>query len=113
VSDTQVLGQYLVNETHFEYIRDRDNQLPQNATPTVTVQGAFTGGGNNDGTVRDNQDHYELQDYVTMARGPHSIRFGARLRAIRDANYSTAGSMATSLMRLWPPMPQDNPRNTA
>jgi hypothetical protein len=108
-----VLGQYLVNETHFEYIRDRDNQLPQNTTPTVTVQGAFTGGGNNDGTVRDNQDHYELQDYVTMARGPHSIRFGARLRAIRDANYSTAGSMATSLMRLWPPMPQDNPRNTA
>jgi hypothetical protein len=54
VSDTQVSGQYLVNETRFEYIRDRDNQLPQNATPTVTVQGAFTGGGNNDGTVRDN-----------------------------------------------------------
>ena len=113
VSDTQVLGQYLVNETHFEYIRDRDNQLPQNATPTVTVQGAFTGGGNNDGTVRDNQDHYVLQDYVTMARGPHSIRFGARLRAIRDANYSTAGFNGNYTYASRPPMPQDNPRNTA
>ena len=32
-----------------QYERDRDNQLAQNTDPTLTVQGAFTGGGNNDG----------------------------------------------------------------
>jgi hypothetical protein len=91
VSDTQVLSARLINETRFEYIRDRDNQRPLYTTPTVTVQGAFTGGGSNDGTVRDAQDHYELQNYTTAALGTHAIRFGARLRAVRDANDTTAG----------------------
>jgi hypothetical protein len=91
VSDTQILSARLVNETRFEYIRDRDNQTPLFTTPTVTVQGAFTGGGNNEGTIRDAQDHYELQNYTSAALGAHAIRFGGRLRLVRDANDSTAG----------------------
>ena len=91
VSDTQILSARLVNETRFEYIRDRDNQTPLFTTPTITVQGAFTGGGNNEGTIRDAQDHYELQNYTSVALGAHAIRFGGRLRAVRDANDSTAG----------------------
>ena len=50
LSDTQVLSDQVINETRFEYIRDRDNQNPLYNTPTITVQGAFTGGGNNEGT---------------------------------------------------------------
>jgi hypothetical protein len=91
VSDTQVLGAKVINETRFEYIRDRDSQLPLYATPTITVQGAFTGGGSNEGTIRDAQDHYELQNYTTASLGAHAIRFGARFRTVRDANDSTAG----------------------
>ena len=91
LSDTQILSPKVVNETRFEYIRDRDNQLPLFTTPTITVQGAFTGGGNNEGTIRDAQDHYELQNYTSAALGAHAIRFGARLRTVRDANESTAG----------------------
>lgn len=91
MSDTQVLGAHWINETRFQYIRDRDSQVPENTTPTVTVQGAFTDGGNNTGTSRDSQDHYELQNYTTAALGNHSINFGARLRLLRDSNYSTAG----------------------
>jgi len=91
VSDTQVLSNKIINETRFEYIRDRDNQQPLYSTPTITVQGAFTGGGSNLGTIRDAQDHYELQNYTTAALGAHAIRFGARLRAVRDANDSNAG----------------------
>lgn len=91
MSDTQVLGSRVINETRFQYIRDRDSQAPENTTPTVTVQGAFTGGGNNTGISRDSQDHYELQNYTTAALGKHSINFGARLRLLRDSNYSTAG----------------------
>ncbi len=91
VSDTQILSARLINETRFEYIRDRDNQTPLFTTPTITVQGAFTGGGNNEGTIRDAQDHYELQNYTTAALGTHAIRFGARLRAVRDANELNRG----------------------
>src|SRR3984885_10248511 len=91
VSDTQILSSRLINETRFEYIRDRDNQTPLFTTPTITVQGAFTGGGNNEGAIHDAQDHYELQNHTSAALGAHSIRFGGRLRAVRDANSSTAG----------------------
>ena len=91
LSDTQILNPRWINETRFEYIRDRDNQTPLFTTPTITVQGAFTGGGNNEGTIHDAQDHYELQNYTSAALGAHSIRFGGRLRAVRDANSSTAG----------------------
>jgi hypothetical protein len=91
VSDTQILSSRVINETRFEYIRDRDNQTPLYTTPTITVQGAFTGGGSNEGTINDAQDHYELQNYTTAALGAHAIRFGARLRTVRDVNDSTAG----------------------
>ena len=91
VSDTQILSARMVNETRFEYIRDRDNQTPLFTTPTITVQGAFTGGGSNEGTIHDAQDHYELQNYTSAALGAHAIRFGGRLRLVRDANTSTAG----------------------
>ena len=91
VSDTQILDSKVVNETRFQYTRDRDSQVAQNNTPTITVQGAFTGGGNNEGTVRDNQDRYELQNYTTAAEGRHALNFGARLRLTRDSNDSTSG----------------------
>jgi hypothetical protein len=91
VSDTQTLGANTINEVRFQYIRDRNNQSAQNDDATVTVQGAFTGGGNNQGVVRDNQDHYELQDYVTAVRGKHALNFGTRLRLEREASYSTSG----------------------
>lgn len=91
ISDTQILNARTINETRFQYIRDRNNQTPRSTDPTVTVQGAFTGGGSNLGTVRDNQDRFELENYTTMAQGAHSIKFGARLRVTRDANYSNSG----------------------
>ncbi|HEX3986290.1 MAG TPA: carboxypeptidase regulatory-like domain-containing protein [Acidobacteriaceae bacterium] len=91
VSDTQILSDKVVNETRFQYMRDRDNQTAQNGAPTVTVQGAFTGGGNNQGAVSSNQDLYELQNYTTAAEGRHALNFGARLRLTRDASDSTSG----------------------
>ena len=89
-SDSQVYGVHLLNETRFQYIRDRNRQTPQNGGPTIVVQGGFTGGGSNLGINNDNQDHYELQNYVQTTRGRHTIDFGARLRYNRDANDSTA-----------------------
>lgn len=91
LSDSQAYGESLVNESRFQYIRTRNLQSSIDTTPTVEVQGAFTGGGNNTGDQRDNQDSYELQDYVSVSRGHHYINFGARYRAARDANRSTGG----------------------
>lgn len=91
LSDTQSYGERLVNETRFQYIRSRNTQSVASSDPTTEVQGAFTGGGNNAGELRDNQDSYELQDYLSFAEGNHFTRLGARYRATRDANRSTGG----------------------
>jgi hypothetical protein len=92
VSDTVVVNSHLLNETHFQWRRIRNGQTPSYATPTVTVQGAFTTGGSNSGVSQDHQDDFELQNYSTTTVGAHSIRFGTRLRSYRDANYSTSGA---------------------
>ncbi|HXM65936.1 MAG TPA: carboxypeptidase regulatory-like domain-containing protein [Candidatus Acidoferrum sp.] len=95
ISDTQVFGTKIVNETRFQYLRDITNQFPVSLQPTLNVLGAFGGGGNSQGQILDHQDHYELQNYVSIVRGNHTIKFGARLRGIRDANSSTSGFNGT------------------
>ena len=95
ISDTQVFGAKIVNETRFQYLRETDNQFALNAQPTLNVLGAFGGGGNNQGNILDHQDHYELQNYTSVIHGNHTIKFGARLRGIRDANSSTSGFNGT------------------
>jgi Carboxypeptidase regulatory-like domain/TonB dependent receptor len=92
IGDSQVFNAHLVMDTRFEYERDRDEQLPQDTSPTLTVQGAFTGGGSNDGTSRTSGDNYELQNYWTASFKNHTLRFGTRLRANRASDYSNAGT---------------------
>ena len=92
VGDSIVLNSHLINETRFLWQRIRNSQTPQFVTPTVTVQGAFIAGGSNSSVVQDHQDVFELQNYSTATGGHHTMRFGVRLHAIRDANYSTSGA---------------------
>jgi hypothetical protein len=90
--DTVVVNAHLINETHFQWRRVRNDQTPSYFLPTVSVQGVFTTGGNNSGAVEDHQDIFELQNYSTTTVGKHTIRFGARVRSYRDANSSTSGA---------------------
>jgi len=87
ISDTQVISPTIVNETRFQYIRQSSNQFPLSIEPTLVVQGAFTDGGSPSGTVISNQNHYELQNYTSIAHGHHFIKFGGRLR---DTQYSSS-----------------------
>ena len=92
VSDSLVLSKNLVDDIRFQYRRIRNQQLPISNLPTVTLTGQFISGGNNSGAVEDHQDDYELQNYFAAAEGRHSLNFGGRARAYRDANYSTSGA---------------------
>jgi hypothetical protein len=91
-SDSLVLSKKIVDDIRFQYRRFRYQNIAQNDSPTISVQGSFVDGGNNGGTVRDNQDIYELQNYFAAAEGNHSLNFGARLRAYRDANFTNGGT---------------------
>ncbi len=89
LSDTQVINAHVVNETRFQYIRATDDQTPQSTAFTTSVLGAFNGGGNSQGTLKDTQNRYEFQNYTSIVHGKHFIKFGARLRGITDTNQST------------------------
>ena len=95
IGDTQVYGAKVVNETRFQYLRELDTQNAVSSDPTINVRGAFGGGGNNQGTIIDHQDHYEVQTYTSVIHGNHTTKFGARVRALRDANYSTSSFNGT------------------
>ncbi len=91
LSDTQILGPSVINETRFQFARDTTSQIAQNSAPSIMVQGAFSGGGSSIGTGRDAQSRMELVNNTMISKGAHTINTGARLRFTRDSNYSTAG----------------------
>ena len=90
LSDTQVFGAKIVNETRFQYNRDNNLQNPQDTNPAVSVLGNFLGGGNSEGTLNDLQNSYELQNYTSLIHGNHTMKFGARFRATHDSDTSTS-----------------------
>ncbi len=110
ISDTQIFGAKIVNETRFQYLRENDSQIPVSTTPGVNVLGAFTSGGNNRGTITDHEDHYELQNYTSVVHGSHILKFGGRLRALRDASFSQSGFNGTFIFSSLD-SPQDTPTN--
>ncbi len=102
ITDTQVLSTKVINETRFQYLRDGSNQTPvttplQELPPgfttgaSINVLGAFGGGRSSSGVQNDSQDHYELQNYTSIAHGNHFVKFGGRLRAVHEVNTSSAG----------------------
>lgn len=67
--DNAILNLRVVNEARFQYIRTRLSQEPNSTSPTILVQGSFSGGGSPTQTTRDNQDQYEFQDNLSAPAG--------------------------------------------
>ncbi|MBS1802913.1 MAG: TonB-dependent receptor [Acidobacteria bacterium] len=88
LSDSHIINDRMVNETRFEYRRSQDSTTPVSTSPTLMVSGDFTGGGASEQASNDHTDHFELQNYTTMALGRQSLKFGAWVRDNRDANSS-------------------------
>jgi protocatechuate 3,4-dioxygenase beta subunit len=95
LTDTQVLGPRTINETRFQYIHVEADQNPLNATPTISIQGAFSTGGNGSGISLDTQNRYELQNMTYFNVGKHAIKYGGRLRATTDDYLSNGGFNGT------------------
>ncbi len=90
ISDSHIINDRMVNEARFEYRRATETDTPVSTDPELMVNGNFTGGGASAQSQQDQQDHFELQNYITMSAGAHALKFGAWVRDTRDANVSTA-----------------------
>ena len=91
VSDAQVINEKAVTEVRFRFYRDSDHLTPASSLPTISVSGAFTGGGTSAGTNYTLQNSYELQDYTSVSFAKHFLKFGARLRDYPETSTTTSG----------------------
>ena len=87
MSETAVLGS-TINETRFQYYRMALQMNANSPNAELQVLGAFNGGGSQFGHSYDTQNSYELQNYTSMLKGAHSLKFGIRARAETDGNVS-------------------------
>lgn len=88
VTETAVIRGNTVNETRFQYFRPDVAMTGNTAGPSIDVLGAFSGGGSQLGYSTDRQSNYELQNYTTILKGPHTWRFGIRARATTETSNS-------------------------
>lgn len=95
LTETSVFSGSTINETRFQYIRRRNRDESDDASPTVRVLDAFTAGGANLGFAFANEDRLEFQNYTSVLRGDHMLKFGARLRRNRLDNSSPANFAGT------------------
>ena len=86
-AETAVIGT-AVNETRFQYYRSATQAIANTDAPAVLVLGSFYDGGSPVGRSFDTQNSYEFQNYTSMVRGTHSLRFGVRLRGTTDDSIS-------------------------
>src|SRR5580765_484706 len=91
ISDTQTLGEHVINETRFQYVRSNSTQTVLDGTPSINVSGAFTGGGNTLGNLFGTTGGYEIQNYTSIAKGKHFIKFGVRAHIDRDSTDKKLG----------------------
>ena len=88
LTETAVINQSVINETRFQFVRERRRREGGSQEPTIRVLDAFTGGGSQVGLSTNEEDRFELQNYTSWAWRNHSLKAGARLRhlSLRDVS---------------------------
>jgi carboxypeptidase family protein len=88
LSDLHVISARAVNDLRLEYRRDDVTHTVADASPQLTVIGAFTSGGSSMGNLHTVQTHMEVHDVFTSSRGAHVTRIGGLVRttAATDRN---------------------------
>ena len=92
IGDTWVINPHLLMEPRFLWRRISNNSDAQFLHSHGHRSGRIHQRRQQRRHAQDHQDIFMLQDYGTATVGPHTLRFGARARSYRDANYSTSGA---------------------
>ena len=95
LTETAILNKTTVNETRFQFIRNRNEQDALSRALAINVFDAFSSGGATVGDSFNQSTRWEVTNTTTQARGAHSIRFGARLRGVRLSDFSRSNFNGT------------------
>ncbi|HYN24097.1 MAG TPA: carboxypeptidase regulatory-like domain-containing protein [Pyrinomonadaceae bacterium] len=93
LTETAILNASMVNETRFQYSRNRNESLGDNTIPVLNVSGAFISGGSQVGHAFSSNSRWELQNFLAWQKGTHALKFGGRVRGVRitDSNPNNFG----------------------
>jgi hypothetical protein len=91
IVETSVLNAKAVNETHFIFDDTTTGNTSQSTAPALNVAQSFVSGGSGYSApgypnTHDVEHYYELQNYTSITWGPHTTKFGVRVRATTDDN---------------------------
>jgi len=91
VTETSVLNTSTVNETHFQFWHEVTSAAALSGLPETIVSSAFTYGGSPAGDAAETDNHYEIQNYTSMVKGRHSLKYGVRIRALTESSLAPSG----------------------
>ncbi len=96
LTDTIVLSPRTINETRFHFEQDTTDSNGLDNLPTISAP-EFVTGGVAAGHALQTEKHYELQNFTTIAKGAHGLKFGLRLRALTLNDSSPSNFQGTFL----------------
>lgn len=82
-TETALINEKTVNETRFQFIRNRFYQTSLLNAFALNVQDSFNGGGSQVGSSSNAQDRFELQNFTSWTSGNHFLKVGARVRHVK------------------------------
>ncbi len=83
LTETALLNEKTINETRFQFIRNRSNQTSLSDDFALNVQDSFNDGGAQLGASSNSQDRFELQNFTSWSSGNHFLKVGARVRHVK------------------------------
>jgi hypothetical protein len=109
-TETAVLNASMINETRFQFSRNRAESLGDITLPTINVSSSFITGGSQVGEVTNTNQRMDLQNFLAWQKGTHAFKFGGRLRrvSITDNNPNNFGGSFTFTGGLVPALDANN-----
>ena len=110
LTETVVLNASMINETKFQFTRQRAESLADNTQPALNVSSSFIGGSSQIGHVTNTNRRWELQNFLAWSKGTHSFKFGGRVRGVNitDINPNNFGGTFTFTGALVPTLDANN-----
>ncbi len=89
LTETAVLSPTVINETRFQYLYERNENIGSLTPVAVNVSGSFVGGGSQVGHGLNTGKRWELQNFTAWQKGQHAFKFGGRLRGVHIDSTNT------------------------
>ncbi|HXL79676.1 MAG TPA: TonB-dependent receptor [Pyrinomonadaceae bacterium] len=110
LTETAVLNASIIDETRFQFTRQRSESSGDITRPTINVSSSFISGGSQVGMVTNTDQRWEIQNFLAWQRGTHALKFGGRVRgvSITDSNPNNFGGSFTFTGGLVPALDANN-----